>query len=129
MPYDLSWYIEKRVMMIYLTGHITTEELYEMTDETRVLLEQGEGKVHALVDYSQAESIPRSLSTLVNEIKREKDPKQGITILIMPKTNKMMQFVANIMMQVIGLEFRQVQTMDEALNTLRRVDPTLETVV
>ena len=113
-------------MMIHLAGHVQQDELREMTDKTRVLLDEGIGKVHALVDYSKTESIPKSLSTFVSEIKREKDPKQGITILIMPELNILAQFVFNTLMQMIGLEFRQVKTMAEALEVLKRTDQTLE---
>jgi hypothetical protein len=101
-------------MLIQVIGIVTHEELTAITNESFVLVEQTENRVHAIVDQSALESMPKSLKSLSDSFPRNSRANQGITVLVIPDMNRFGKFIGSVLMQLVGLEYRIVNTMEEA---------------
>lgn len=119
MPYTISWHTENQIMLIELKGIITEDELTAITDDTFELIQQTDNRVHAIVDQSAVEKMPKSLKALSNSIPRNRSENQGITVLLVPDMNRWGKFIASTLMQLVGLEYRIVSSMEEAENLLQ----------
>ena len=88
MPYKISWH-SSTTMLVELLGDISPDDVKMMTNESFALVETASERIDAIVDQSQATSLPLSLKTLLNSIPRNHSPLQGMTILLIPKMNQM----------------------------------------
>lgn len=118
MPYTISWHTKNHIMLVELSGIVTEDELTAITDESFELVKQSTERVHAIVDQSAVESMPKSLKALNNSMPRNRSEKQGITVLIVPDMNRWGKFIASTLMQLVGLEYRIVNSMEEAESLL-----------
>jgi len=118
MPYTISWHTENHIMLVELSGIVTQDELTSITDESFGLVQQSTARVHAIVDQSAVESMPKSLKALSSSMPRNRSENQGITVLIVPDMNRWGKFIASTLMQLVGLEYRVVNSMDEAESLL-----------
>lgn len=122
MPYNMSWYVDKRVILIEIIGKIQLEEFEQLHNEAFEYVEQSPYKVHAIADMSQFEAIPTNVKLLSSASSKEKSHKQGMTVLVMPKMPGIIRFIASIILQTLRLEYRMCQTTEEAISILRNVD-------
>lgn len=125
MPYQISWYIEQHVMLIEVTGTMDIEEFERLHTESFAYVTNSPFKTHAIVDLSQFAAIPTNLKMLTSATNKEKTDKQGMTVLVMPGMPSMIRFLVSIIMQTMRLEYRICETIDEAMDVLRRVDVSL----
>jgi hypothetical protein len=124
MPYTISWHKEN-TMRIDLTGVVTAEELLTITAETIELVKQAEQRIHAIVDQSKVVEMPRSLSALAGSIPRHKHANQGITILLIPTIGRAERFLSSVVLQILRLEYRIAQSIEEADGILQKIDLTV----
>ena len=122
MPYNISWHIENRVMLIEIIGTIALDEFEQLHNEAFACVTQSPHKVHAIADVSQFAASSTNLRLLMSNSNKDKDDGQGMTILVAPKIPKMLHFTASIVLQTLRLEYRICQTVDEAMGILRRID-------
>jgi hypothetical protein len=120
MPYKISWH-DKRTILVELIGEISSDEFLTMTNESFELVQAATERIDAIVDQSQAAALPRSINTLAKSIPRNKHPNQGMTILLIPKMNQLGRFAASTLLQVLGLEYRIAQNMEEAEAILQKL--------
>src|SRR5688500_4376200 len=118
MPYQISWH-NPSTMFIALVGELKEDEILAMTNESFLLVEAATEKIDAIIDQSQLISMPRSLNALFKSIPRNRHSNQGITILLIPKMNQLGRFAASTMLQVLGLDYRIVQNLEEAEKLLQ----------
>lgn len=114
MSYTISWHTENYIMLVELSGVITEDELTAIADESFEMVQQSPNRIHAIVDQSAIESMPKSLKVLSNSMPRNRSSNQGITVLIVPDMNRFGKFISSMLMQLVGLEYRMVNSMDEA---------------
>src|SRR5689334_16581788 len=77
MPYEDSWYVEKRVAIQRLYGVITVEESEMARDGVIRLLEEGTPLVHILVDVSDVEKFPTNITAIRRMIPNVDSPNMG----------------------------------------------------
>jgi len=125
MPYQISWYVEQRVLRINIIGKIDIDEFERLHTESFSFVETSSNKVHAIVDLSQFEALPTNLRMLTSATSEEKSHNQGMTILVMPNMNGVLRFLCSVVMQTLRLEYRVCETNEQAVEILNRVDPNL----
>lgn len=118
MSYRISWHTENQIMLVELSGVVTEDELTAITHESFELLKQTDNRVHAIVDQSAVTAMPKSLKALSNSMPRNRRANQGLTVLLVPDMNRFGKFIASTLMQLIGLEYRIVNSMPEAEDLL-----------
>lgn len=125
MAYTIDWYVDRRVLEIAISGQISIDEFEQLHQDSFALVEQSSYKVHAIADLSQFDAIPANLKMLTSASNHEKNHNQGMTILVMPKVQSVIRFLITIIMQTLRLEYRICETVEEAIEVLKRVDPDL----
>jgi hypothetical protein len=125
MAYNISWYIENRVMLIEIVGRVDIDEFERLHNEAFDYVAKSPYKVHAIADLAQFDGIPTNFKILAAATNKEKTANQGMTILVMPKLARVIRFVASLIMQTLRLEYRMCETVDEALQILQNVDMSL----
>lgn len=125
MPYEVSWFVERRVVSAVLTGDLSLREAEAASLRTSELILKGlPPLVHLIADTSQLEKFPTNLSLINGEASHHlRNPLLGWTIVISSSTAT--RFVSSIMTQVARVRFRMFATWDQSIDFLVQQDPTL----
>ena len=124
MPFEVSWYLEKRVLYVRVSGIIRDDEMKPFDDVMISYIEQGEGQlVHALSDFRDAEKMP-SIRTMVRKLSFPGHPRFGWTAFFGFR-NPILIMTLSVVPQVFGARFRHLNTLDQALHFLPQVDNNL----
>jgi hypothetical protein len=125
MPYEVSWYIEGRVMLTRITGNVTMEELHEVDKQLNALLNScSSDVVHSLGDMTGVESHPTSAFELQSSQTYYKHSRLG-WVVIYGYESKIVNYVSAILTQVFRVRFRVLKSRAEALAFLQEKDKTL----
>jgi len=123
MPYQLSWYRENRVIVGKFQGVVTPDDLQGINESAVKLVREGTPPVHDIIDALALEKVPFDLKLLNKSLQLFKEPNLGWVIVI--ARNPLFGFLGTTLSHLGGKRFRMVETWDEALATLARVDTTL----
>jgi hypothetical protein len=104
-----------------LEGEMDTAELQKMEAEAFELIKNAPGVVHAIVDL-RGLSNPNSMGSSMGSMSRNKHPNQGMSIVVVSSMNLISKFVVSTMMQVLRLQFRICETIEEAEAIIDKVD-------
>jgi hypothetical protein len=123
MPYTLSWYKPNLVMHVKITGKFSEEEMFEYPEKIRdEYLPAGKAPVHLIIDIFDIEEYPRNISIIQKAVSIfQQHPSMGWVVLV-GFNNPLTRFIANINLQIFGLSFRFAATMEEAIESLTKVD-------
>lgn len=127
MAYKTSWYLAGRVVYIQVHGDFSLEELEALSQEfvTRYAPE-GQPPVHTVMDMREVGAY----ATRLDKVKAASDaamthPDMGWMIVV-AKPNPVLKFVTSVTSQVSGKKFRMVNTPEDAIDSLRKLDVTLQ---
>jgi hypothetical protein len=121
MSYEISWHREDRVMYMKLSGTVPPDELVRMEAEAFDIIQKANGVIHAIVDMRDIAN-PNSMNSSFAGMNRNKHPNQGFSIIVLPTMNRVAKFITSTMMQVLRLQFRICETIEEAEAILDKVD-------
>ena len=121
MPVENRWYIEGRVMLTRLIENVTVEELEAAANEGTALNDSGIAPIYGLVDMTELAHFPSRLSDVTKVIQRGKSDKLS-WIIIYGIPNRMANFLATMFAQLLRTNFKVVNTQDEALQLLERLE-------
>lgn len=129
MPYQISWYVDKRIILAEFTGELTLPEAEEASGKVTIFVEYGEPPlVHLIADATGMEKFPTQLSLLNGDASRHlRNPNLGWTIVI--SSNAMTRFVSSILTQVTRVRFRVFASLEEGLAFLAEQDSTLRPLI
>jgi hypothetical protein len=119
--YTISWHRENRVMYMKLEGEMPPDELVKMEAEAFELIQKAPGMIHAIVDLRLLNN-PNSMSSSMGGMNKNKHPNQGMSVIVVPPMNRISKFVTSTMMQVLRLQFRICETIEEAEAIIDKVD-------
>lgn len=125
MPYDVSWYIERRVVKTVLSGDLSLRDAESASLLTSEFLVKGlPPHVHLIADTTNLEKFPTNLSLINGEASHHlRNPLLGWTIVISSSTAT--RFVSSIMTQVARVRFRMFATWEQSISFLVQQDSTL----
>lgn len=126
MPYTISWYEPRRIILIELVGVITTDDLEKITEESFAKVLESDQRVHALVDQTNLKSAPMNLRSMKQFVSPNHADNQGMTVFVATDTNPVVRFLATTVFQIFGWEYRIAKTLDEAITILQKVDTELK---
>ena len=125
MPTKTEWYLEKRIILSQAHGKITLDEFTltgKLLDEYR---QEGTAPIHWILDAREVEKPILDLGLARKTFQILKHEDFGWTIVLVAKPNRLMTFLASTVAQTLGIRYRLLHEMDEALAFLRERDPTL----
>jgi len=121
MGYQVSWIVEQRLLRVEMEGTIDMDQLSTMQKEMFRYLDEGQAPVHVLADITNVTSYP-SVFNLAKAASVRYE-KAGWALIV--GSNATVQFVASTLMNLLGVRFRLVSTVDEAQAFLRKQDETI----
>ena len=125
MPYEVSWFIERRVVRTVLTGDLSLKDAEAASLATSQYLLKGQPPmVHLIADTTHLGKFPTNLSLINGEASHHlRNPLLGWTIVISSSTAT--RFVSSIMTQVARVRFRMFANWDQSIAFLMQQDDSL----
>lgn len=123
MPFEVSWYEPSRVILIRTVGDLSAEELSQSGDALRKYIEAGDIPIHLIADLSQLGKVPTSIA----EIRKALGSLNKLSSsIIVGANNPVIKFMASVFAKLGGYEVRTVSSIDEAIEVITRLDPSLQ---
>ena len=124
MPYEISWLVEKRVILARVYGVANIEMLTELNEAEHATIVQGIPLVHLISDTTKVEKVEVSLKDLHKLAKSFKKPEgMGWYVEVHPSTFNRM--ISSIALQFAGARHREFATIEDAIAFLQDVDESL----
>lgn len=125
MAYDLSWYIENRVVVANIYATASIEQIAEISQKIANYLDDGHPPVHYIGDLSRLENFPTKIWQLQQEAEVFlRHPNLGWTVLI-TQENTLASFVGSMVTQLIGVQMKFAKDYADAERILKQADSTL----
>ena len=125
MPTETQWYLEKRIIISRARGEITLDEFTSMGKVLDEYRQEGTAPVHWILDTREVKKPILDLGLARKTFQILKHEDFGWTMVLVSKPNRLMSFLASAVAQTLGLRYRLVHELDEALAFLRERDATL----
>lgn len=122
--YKLSWLIEKRVLHLQIEGDYALETVQSLVADVKPMVDAGTAPVHVVWDMTGITKMPKNLREAVDEMSVLRYHPNGGWITMI--TNSvMLRFAGQIATVFLGANYRAVSSLEEAIETLSRVDQTV----
>ena len=126
MPYQISWQVEKRVLMVKLFGVLIEQESNEVGEINTRYLQEGIAPVHIIVDTNDLEKFPVNLRQNAQYMAYLSSPSLGWVIVLGLSKNMLARFAVTVISQVVHFKLAQRTTVADALSYLQGQDSTLK---
>lgn len=129
MPYEVSWFIERRVVYSVLKGDLNLRDAEAASLMTSIYIDKSlPPSVHLIVDTTELKKFPTNLSLINVEASHHlRNPALGWTVVI--SSSNATRFVSTVMTQVARVRFRMFSTLDQSVNFLLKQDSSLEALL
>lgn len=130
MPYQVSWYVEQRVIYCSATGTVTTEDIHDMNHDTQTYVRAGQPLVHVLCDLKGLTKYPTNIAGMRQSLEQMDHERMG-WVIVCGAGNALLRFVASLITQFIipNVRLRMFDTLEQGVDFLREHDVTLEAVL
>ncbi len=125
MPYQLNWFIPKRIVMLEYRGELTETEIYASDVDLCRYYDEGDSTaahIHQICIFD-ASSKNNSLAVLMS-LKWPKHPRNGWMVGV-GQANTLERILGGFAAQLFKIHFRSFDTLEHAVDFLYSVDPTL----
>jgi hypothetical protein len=127
MSYSFGWQVPERVVLFTLGEIYTLEDAGLLNKQMLELLENSTQPLHMLVDLNQLRQYPKRVTEEVWSItKCLRHQQMGWMVIINDGANPMAHLIATVVGKTTGVKMRFVKSPDEAVETLHRMDLTLQ---
>jgi hypothetical protein len=129
MEYGFEWYIPSRVLILKVSGDISLEDLARFNQSMIGYLEEGTAPVHLISTAGDIGHVPTNLMLIKETVSYLRHPHMGWTIVVQEKANAIAGFILSVATQATGMKMRLVKNVPDGLETLRRIDPSIDVQV
>jgi hypothetical protein len=127
MSYSFEWRVPNRVISFILGETYTLEDAGLLNKQMLEVLNGATQPVHMLVDLTLTRQYPKRITEDVWSITQcLRHQQMGWMVVINNGVNPMAHLIASVVGKTTGVKMRFVKSRDEAIETLRRMDLTLE---
>ena len=124
MPFEVKWYVERRVATVYNWGELTVAEVRATNQELLALVRVGTAPVHLVVDTLAVTKLPGSFVPMLREIEVFRhEPKMGWSIMV--TNSSVLHFFGMLSSNLTKSSYRAFRNYQEVNDLLKQVDPTL----
>jgi len=126
MAYEVSWFVDQRVVYFRSYGTATVEDIHNMNRDTQAYVRAGQPLVHVLVDLSALEKFPTNLSGMRQSLQQMDHERMG-WVVVCGAGNALLRFVASLITQFVipNVRLRMFDTVEQGTAFLRERDATL----
>ena len=126
--YRFSWMLEGRIIFVEMKGDLAAapvEYMQAFDSEINQLLDQGSAPlVHSIGDMRMVSSMP-DFRVMSRVFTFPKNPHMGWQLMVGMEMNPAVRVISHITSQIFRVRNRQMNTVDEAVAFLQKVDSTL----
>ena len=124
------WLQEKKLAYIELIGDFDEDGVMRFNKFwAENYLDKGNAPVHTIIDAAGLINYPKNLGMLREGTSLSvKHPNTGWVLLVGFTGNPVLKFLSSAVSQVLGVRFKQVESLEDAKNVLSRVDDSLEVI-
>jgi hypothetical protein len=125
--FEIRWLIKDEVALLVQKRDLTIPRIVEMLTQVNDLLDSSATpKLAVIVDGSAMKGTSNNVSDVVKEFRTVRSNKWGFTVVV--GAQGIIKFFAQLILQLARVEVRLAKNMDEALEVLYRVNPSLPKV-
>ena len=123
MSHTISWYLDKRIVLVQYSGTLTSDELQIAVPETVRTMDQGIPPLYMVVDVSAVGKFPMNLG----ELKRLTEAKHtSLSWVAMVGMNALTRFVISALSQFADLKIRPANSVEEAVAYFAEIDASVK---
>lgn len=126
MSVDVSWFIKGRVILLRFEGDVTLKDVQRINREVMIYFHRADSAfVHMILDTTRVGSrYPRNIRKIAELSTAHRHPAMG-WLISFGGNPTVLSLIEHLVAQLLGLRYRRVRTMEEALFFLKQVDRTL----
>jgi len=126
MPFQVSWLVEKQVILATASGECTMTEVAELDLQiTEFLrLSRQNNLTHLILYLWDVTKFPTNIGEINQHSDSRREPNFGWVIVV--NDNRLIRFVANVITQLTRMRFRNFETLKEATDFLKSQDTTID---
>jgi hypothetical protein len=127
MPYQVSWYVDQRVIYCSAYGTATIEDIHGLNREVQLRVREGQPLVHVVCDLKNIEKFPTNIAGMRKSLEQMDHERMG-WVIVVGAGNALLRFVASLITQFIipNVRLRMFDTLEQGIDFLREHDATLE---
>ncbi|MCA9913156.1 MAG: hypothetical protein KC496_07395 [Anaerolineae bacterium] len=123
MPSEISWLIEGRVVYMRDYGIYTVDHLKDALVVVQQYFDAGTPPMYLVQDNRDVVQFPRSVQALRPLLKAH--PHVSRVVYIKNPDQPAIRYMTSILVSLAGMAFTAVDDLEDALQTLKEIDPTL----
>ena len=123
MASSMEWMIPHRVLLLRITGDVSSDEVRQIAGSVEKWIDNGHAPVHLMIDTTQMGRFPVSVTQIHGYSRWLYHPKTGYVVLLNPI--QLIAFLTTIITGMAHVQFKIAETEQEALQILYKVDDTL----
>lgn len=125
---SVEWLVENRVLYVRVTGSYDLNVANQTVPQVKAMFDAVTEPIHVVCDMTDVTAIPKNIREPIHRLQVLRDHK-NLDWMIFVTHNHALGFAGQIGARLIGLKYRAVNSMDEALNTLLTIEPTLKSLI
>ena len=125
MDYKLVWLVENHVILLQLAGAYSEAVLREQMEALNVYAEQGTAPIYVIVDTTGATTLPKNFREPLSIVSANQMNSKVVWVIIVT-SNPFFRFLGSIAGKFTGVHFRPVASLEESIEVLARINPTME---
>jgi hypothetical protein len=123
--FTLGWLIPNKVAYAHLFGEHTMQDIERANVDFNLLLEEAGQNVHLIMDMRDLERMPLSLASAqaTLEVARHESLSWVVSV---SSDNPIIKYMGIMIVKLFRLRFRRCETMQEVIDFLASVDPSID---
>ncbi len=112
MAHNISWYVEKRVILITLYGDLADDEFTRVGESLYDFVKTGIQPIFLLVDVRKVSRMPSKLTQISSDLSRFRGNTEHAWTIVL-SNNSLFNFIGIIASKVVGVPMRSFGTLEE----------------
>jgi len=127
MPYQVSWYVDQRVIYCRAYGTASIEDIHDLNHDTQTYVRAGQPLVHVLCDLKGLDKFPTNIAGMRQSLEQMDHERMG-WVIVCGAGNTLLRFIASLITQFIipNVRLRMFDTVEQGIDFLLERDSTLE---
>src|SRR5579863_10464736 len=124
MPTEVSWYIDKRVILEVMSGILTRQDLIENRKQVDAFGVLGSPPIYMITDVSRVQKFPLDFRAMRDSYGGHST--WNVAWVVLVGTNPLLPAFISGLAPLLRLKVRMVRTREDAFRFLEQVDPALK---
>lgn len=128
MSHSTDWYQEGHVILTTFSENLTIEELRENDAVILDMVSSSNEKVHLVIDVTKLKKFPTKVGEIRQSAARYLQRDNMGWLVVIGFSNPLIRFLSSVITQLSNINLIQVDSIDEAITRLQKIDPVITVV-